>query len=94
MLLTDSDRARLLRQAILDIVIDIIHARSGGKTKYINQRDEDYLDSRFLWESYRKQFTNALKNYVDMGQFKYPLYTDKVYESESFLRRPKNTEKF
>jgi hypothetical protein len=81
MLIKESERARLLRQMILDIVIDTINQRTGGGTKYINQRDEDFLLSAFQEENYRKEFTDALKNYVDMGNFKYPLYTDKIYVS-------------
>ena len=81
MLIVESERARLLRQAILDIVIDTINKRTGGGTKYINQRDEDFILSYFQQENYRKEFTDALKNYVDMGNFKYPLYTDKIYVS-------------
>ncbi len=81
MLIKESDRARLLRQMVLDIVIDTINQRTGGGTKYINQRDEDFLLSAFQEENYRKEFTDALKNYVDMGNFKYPLYTDKIYVS-------------
>ena len=69
MLITESERARLLRQMILDIVIDTINQRTGGGTKYINQRDEDFLLSAFQEENYRKEFTDALKNYVDMGNF-------------------------
>ncbi len=81
MLMTESERARLLRQAILDIVIDTINRRTGGGTKYINQRDEDFLHAAFNEENYRKQFTDALRDCVDMGNFKYPLYTDKIYVS-------------
>jgi len=81
MLISESERARLLRQMILDIVIDTINQRTGGGTKYINQRDEDFLLAAFQEENYRKEFTDALKNYVDMGNFKYPLYTDKIYVS-------------
>ncbi|MDZ7818845.1 MAG: DNA-binding protein [Aliarcobacter sp.] len=81
MLLSESDNARILRQTILDIVIDIINQKTGGATKYINQRDEDFLISYFEEENYRKEFTDALKNYVNMGPFKYPLYTDKIYIS-------------
>jgi len=77
MLITESERARLLRQAILDIVIDTINQRSGGGTKYINQRDEDFLLAWFQGENYRKKFTGALKDCVDMGNFKYPLLTMK-----------------
>ena len=81
MLMVESERARLLRQVILDIVIDTINRRTGGGTKYINQRDEDFLHSWFVEENYRKQFTDALRDFVDMGNFKYPLYTDKIYVS-------------
>ncbi|MBT4639622.1 MAG: DNA-binding protein [Deltaproteobacteria bacterium] len=81
MLVVESDRTRLLRQAILDIVIDSVNQRTGGGTKYINQRDEDFIQSWFKEENYRKQFTSALSNYVAMGNFKYPLYTDKIYIS-------------
>jgi len=81
MLMVESERAALLRKAILDIVIDTINRRTGGGTKYINQRDEDFLHSWFEEENYRKQFTDALRECVDMGNFKYPLYTDKIYVS-------------
>jgi hypothetical protein len=81
MLISESERARLLRQAILDIVIDTINQRTGGGTKYINQRDEDFIFAYFQEENYRKEFTDALRDYVDMGNFKYPLYTDKIYVS-------------
>ena len=81
MLVSESERAKLLRQAILDIVIDTINQRTGGGTKYINQRDEDFLQSAFIGENYRKQFTDALRDYVDMGQLKYSIYTDKIYVS-------------
>ena len=81
MLLSESERAKLLRKVILDIVIDTINQRTGGGTKYINQRDEDFVHSAFLEENYRKQFTDALKDYVAMGNFKYAVYTDKIYVS-------------
>jgi hypothetical protein len=81
MLLQESERAGLLRKAILDIVIDTINRRTGGGTKYINQRDEDFIQSSFIEENYREQFTGALRDCVDMGNFKYALYTDKIYVS-------------
>ena len=81
MLITESERAILLRQMILDIVIDTINQRTGGGTKYINQRDEDFIVSYFKEENYRKEFTDALRDYVDMGNFKYPAYTNKIYVS-------------
>jgi hypothetical protein len=80
MLLPRSERAMLLRQAVLDIAIDTVNRRTGGKTKYINQRDDEYLQSAFAGEGYRKEFTDALKECVGMGNFKYAVYTDKVYQ--------------
>jgi len=81
MLLTESEIARELRSTILDIVIDTINRKTGGGTKYINQRDSDFVLSYFKNENYRKDFTSALSNYVDMGNFKYPLYTDRIYKA-------------
>ena len=81
MLLSDSDKARQLRSAILDIVIDIINKRTGGNTKYINQRDEDFVVNLLRGEDYRREFTDALRDCVAMGNFKYIVYTDKVYMS-------------
>ncbi len=80
MLLVESDRARLLRSKILDIVIDTINQKTGGNTKYINQRDTEYLTSIINEPKYRKQFTSALNDYLDMGNYKYALYTDKIYQ--------------
>ena len=81
MLMSEGERARMLRQAVLDIVIDTINLRSGGGTKYINQRDEDFLHSAFIEEDYRRKFTDALRDCVDMGNFKYKIYTNKIYVS-------------
>ena len=69
----------MLRQTILDIVIDTINQRTGGSTKYINQRDEDFIIAYFQEENYRKEFSNVLRDYVDRGNFKYPMYTNKIY---------------
>jgi hypothetical protein len=81
MLLTESPTAKLLRQTILDVVIDTINQRSGGATKYINQRDEDFIGAYFREENYRRDFTDALRDFVDLGNFKYPVYTNKIYVS-------------
>ncbi len=81
MLIAESEKARVLRQVMLDIVIDTINSRTGGGTKYINQRDEEFLHSWFDEENYRKQFTDALKGYVSMGTAKYAIYTSKIYVS-------------
>lgn len=79
MLLVESQNAKLLRSKMLDIVIDTIHQRTGGNTKYINQRDTDYLTSAIKEPVYRKKFTSALNAYLDMGNYKYAIYTDKIY---------------
>ena len=81
MLLTGSEKVLKLRSAILDIVIDTINKRTGGNTKYINQRDEDFVINLMRGEDYRREFTDALKNYVSMGKLKYIIYTDKIYKS-------------
>ncbi len=81
MLLSDSEKAKELRSVMLDIVIDTINKRTGGSTKYINQRDEDFIGNLLRGEDYRKEFTDALRDFVDMGNFKYMVYTDKIYNS-------------
>ncbi|MFZ5517428.1 MAG: DNA-binding protein [Candidatus Zhuqueibacterota bacterium] len=81
MLLVESEKARVLRGVILDITIDAINKRTGGGAKYINQRDEDFIVSYFRGEHYRREFTDALKDCVDMGKAKYAIYTNKIYRS-------------
>jgi hypothetical protein len=80
MLLTESERARLIRSRILDIVIDVMAERAGGQTKYINQRDLNYLPAAYQEFRYREVFTDALNNFVEMGKGKYGLYTNEVYK--------------
>ena len=43
MILTESEPAKLLRSRLLDLVLDVMAQRVGGQTKFINQRDENYL---------------------------------------------------
>ena len=81
MLLSESENARILRQLILDIVIDLINQKTGGGTKYINKRDKDFIGSYLQEENYRKEFTDALRDYVNMGNTKYAIYTDMIYQS-------------
>ena len=81
MLLTESENARILRQIMLDIVIDFVNQRTGGSTKYINQRDQAFISAFLQEENYRREFTDALRDYVDMGNSKYAIYTDKIYQS-------------
>jgi hypothetical protein len=80
MLITESQRAKEIRSKILDIVIDVVAQKSGGHTKYINQREDNYLPASYQEYSYRQQFTNALDNYLNMGKWKYGVYTNKIYQ--------------
>ena len=80
MVLVESDRAREIRSRILDIVIDVVAERAGGHTKYINQRDGNYLPAAYQEFNYRKAFTDALDHYLAMGKVKYGIYTNKVYQ--------------
>jgi len=70
MLLVESEKARHLRSKILDIVIDTINEKTGGGTKYINRRDKDNFINVVREHKYRKKFTNALNQYVDLGNYK------------------------
>lgn len=81
MLLVESENARVLRQAMLNIVIDLINQKTGGSTKYINQRDRDFLGAYLQEDDYRREFTDALKECVAMDQFKYAIFTDMIYQS-------------
>ncbi len=55
---------------MLDIVIDFVNQRTGGSTKYINQRDRDFISAFLQEENYRREFTDALRDYVSMGNSK------------------------
>ena len=81
MLLTGSARARQVRSAILNIVIDVMNKRLGGSTKFINQREEEFLPSALREYNYRKIFTDALDKYIQPNKFKYSQLTDKIYLS-------------
>lgn len=81
MLISESEKARALRQLMLDIVIDLINRKTGGGMKYINQRDKDFVFSSLQEDNYRRQFTDALKNCVENNQYKYAHFTDMIYVS-------------
>lgn len=81
MLLTESEKARAIRSRMLDIVLDVVAERSGGHTKFINQRDQDYLPAAYQEFSYRRVFTDALRDCLSMGDVKYSVYTDKIYKA-------------
>lgn len=80
MLLKESEEAIKLRSKILDIVIETINRRTGGGTKYINIRDANYLPAAIRESKYRKNYTSALNECVEMGNYKYARYTDMIYQ--------------
>lgn len=81
MLLTESEKAKIVRTKILDIVIATINEKTGGGTKYINRRDRDYLPAAIQEENYRKNLTDAIKQYVDANSNKYAIITDMIYKA-------------
>lgn len=80
MLLTESEKAKAIRSRMLDIVIDSLNQKLGGTTKYINQRDEEFLVAITREPEYRKEFTSALGRYLNMGNEKYKYFTDEIYK--------------
>ena len=58
MLITNNDKAKQIRSLILDISISTINKRTGGGTKYINQRDKDFISTYLQEENYRREFTD------------------------------------
>lgn len=80
MLVTESEKAKAIRSKMLDIVIDVVAQKAGGHTKYINQRDKEYLPSAYKEYSYRKEFTDALGHCLQADGWKYGKYTNKIYQ--------------
>ena len=82
MLLAESEKARRLRSAILDIVIATINEKTGGGTKYINRRDANYLAAAITEENYRKALTSAInKCVIGHNTYKYAQITDLIYKA-------------
>lgn len=82
MLLTESERAKALRSAVLDIVIATINEKTGGGTKYINRRDVNYIPAAITEENYRKNLTSAMSQCVGGHKtYKYAQVTDWIYEA-------------
>ena len=93
MLLTVSEKAKYVRTRILDIVIATINEKTGGGTKYINRRDREYLPAAIQEENYRKNFTDAIKQYVDnQSPYKYAQITDMIYKA-AFREKAKEYKK-
>lgn len=81
MLLQSSEKAKEVRAFVLNIVIDVLNEKLGGKTKFINQREEEFLPSALREINYRKTFTDALDKCITPNRFKYSQLTDKIYKS-------------
>lgn len=82
MLLKESEKARLVRSAILDIVIGVINARAGGGTKFINMRDAKFIQAAVAEANYRKAFTSAIARCVSGHRTgKYAHATDYIYQA-------------
>lgn len=82
MLLAESEKAKALRSAILDVVIATINEKTGGGTKYINRRDVNYIPAAITEENYRKNFTSAMSQCVAGHKtYKYSQVTDYIYEA-------------
>lgn len=82
MLLTESEKAKQLRSAILDIVIGCINEKTGGGTKYINRRDVNYLSAAVTENNYRKTLTSAVGQCVNgHPNYKYSQVTDLIYKA-------------
>lgn len=82
MLLAESEKAKALRSAILDIVIATINEKTGGGTKYINRRDVNYIPAAITEENYRKNLTSAMNQCVAGHKtYKYSQVNDYIYEA-------------
>lgn len=80
MLLKNSEKARFVRTRILDIAVSSISEKIID-TKHVNQREKDYLNNAQKEAIERKNFTNALNNYVAMNNYKYAYFTNEVYKA-------------
>ena len=82
MLLSESEKAKQVRNLILDIVITTINERTGDGTKYINRRDVNYLSNALIEINHRKSLTSAINKCVDgHPNMKYAQITDYIYKA-------------
>lgn len=81
MLLQASDKAKEIRAFVLNIVIDVLNKKLGGNTKFINQREEEFVPSAIREINYRGEFTNSINECIVVSKFKYSQLTDKIYKS-------------
>lgn len=81
MLLKTSEKAQEVRGKILEITMDVLESKVSTNSKYINQRDREYLGQAQREAVERKKFTKAIKDYIDMGNYKYAYFTNEVYKA-------------
>lgn len=81
MLLQTSEKAKEVRTFMLNVVIDVLNKKLGGSTKFINQREEEFVPAAIREINYRKEFTNAVDSCITSNKFKYGQLTDKIYKS-------------
>ena len=81
LLLTGSDKAKMVRSRVLDIVIATINEKTGGGTKFINRRDVDYLPAAISEENYHRKLLDAINQYVDGDVFRFPVIMDEIYKA-------------
>ncbi|GIZ08062.1 DNA-binding protein [Flavobacterium sp. UMI-01] len=81
MLLQTSEKAKEVRTFVLNVVIDVLNKKLGGSTKFINQREEEFVPAAMREINYRKEFTNAIDFCIVPNKFKYGQLTDKIYKS-------------
>ena len=82
MLLAESEKAKALRSAILDIVIATINEKTSGGTKYINRQDVNYIPAAITEENYRKNLSSAMSQCVAGHKtYKYSQVTDYIYKA-------------
>jgi hypothetical protein len=81
MLLQASEKAKVVRTFILNVVIDVLNKKLGGSTKYINQREEEFVPAAIREINYRMEFTNSIDTSILPNKFKYAQLTDKIYNS-------------
>lgn len=81
MLLKTSEKARDVRGKMLDITMQVLENKVSKNSKYINQRDREYLGQAQREAVERKKFTQAVKDYIDMGNYKYAYFTNEVYKA-------------
>ena len=95
MLLAESEKAKALRSAILDIVIAIINEKTGGGTKYINRRDVNYIPAAITEENYHLVFKFCSGHYFNDGNKRialtlgaYFLYKNSYFwQATTFMRQ-------